>query len=100
MERVIRVRGGGRDENDDPIAAYETPLRAIAVAPGSSPSNKDRGRNGETVAFTVFFYPVPDLREGDKLRVRGKLMDTIINDWQSPYTGRRGLEVLCSRGEG
>lgn len=96
----MRIRGGGRDDNDDPILPSEAPLRAIAVAPGSSPSNKDRGRNGETVAFTVYFYPVPDLREGDQLRVRGKLMETVILDWQSPYTGRRGLEVLCSRGEG
>lgn len=100
MERVILVRGGGRDENDDPIPGSETVLMAQAVAPGSSPGNKDRGRNGDRVAYTVFFYPSPDLQEGDKLRVRGKIMDTVIQDWRSPYTNRMGLEVLCSRGEG
>ncbi|UZT28696.1 head-to-tail adaptor [Nocardia phage NS-I] len=101
MERVIRVRGGGRDENDDPIPPEpDKALMASAVAPGSSPGNKDRGRNGERVAYTVLFHTVPDLREGDQLRVRGKLMDTVILDWRSPYTNRKGLEVLCSAGEG
>ena len=75
MERVIRVRGGGRDENDDPIPGSETVLMAQAVAPGSSPGNKDRGRNGAKVAFTVYFFPAKDLREGDKLRVRGTVGD-------------------------
>ena len=100
MERVIRVRGGGRDENDDPIPGSETVLMAQAVAPGSSPGNKDRGRNGAKVAFTVYFFPAKDLREGDKLRVRGTLCDIVVQDWRSPYSGRQGLEVLCSSGKG
>mgnify|MGYP003553680702 FL=1 len=99
MERVIRVRGGGRDENDDPIPGSETVLMAQAVAPGSSPGNKDRGRNGAKVAFTVYFFPAKDLREGDKLRVRGTLCDIVVQDWRSPHSGRRGLEVFCSSGK-
>lgn len=101
MERVIRVRGAGRDENDDPIpAGPDKTLMAHAVAPGSSPGNKDRGRNGERVAYTVYFCPPADVREGDQLKVRDKLLDIVILDWRSPYSGRRGQEILCSAGEG
>ncbi|AWY06510.1 head-to-tail connector complex protein [Gordonia phage Trine] len=101
MEYVTRVRAAGRDENDDPIpGGGETQLRAMAVFPGSSSLNADRGRNGRQVAYTVHFYPAVDLQEGDRLRVRGVLCDTIINDWRSPRTGRRLQEVLCSEGKG
>lgn len=100
MERVTRVRGATRDDNDDPIPGAETALMAVAVRPGSTLGNRDRGRNGENVAYTVFFWPPADLKDGDKLRVRGDLCDTVVLDWVSPYTGRRGLEVLCSTGKG
>lgn len=100
MERVTRVRGAGRDKYDDPIPGSDKIIMATAVAPGSGPINKDRGRNGKAVAYTVYFYPVPDLQDGDKLRVRGRLMDIVIQDWRSPFTGRQGLEVLCTSGEG
>jgi hypothetical protein len=101
MERVTRVRGARRDENDDPVPPEpDKTLWASAVAPGASTNNKDRGRNGAKVAFTVYFFPAKDLREGDKLRVRGTLCDIVVQDWRSPYSGRRGLEVFCSSGKG
>lgn len=100
MERVTRVRSATRDENDDPVAGSEAPLYAVAVSPGSSANNKDRGRNGNKVAYTLFFWGATDLVDGDKIRVRGSLCETVILDWRSPYTGRQGLEVLASVGVG
>lgn len=100
MESVERIRGATRDENDAPVPGTSVPLFALAVSPGSSLANKDRGRNGAKVAYTVYFWPAADLQDGDKIKVRGTTCDVVILDWRSPYTGRRGLEVLCSAGRG
>ena len=100
MERVTRVRGAGRTEDDAPTEGTETVLRATAVSPGSSAGNKDRGRNGRKVAYTAYFYPPVDLTDDDKLEVRGTTCDLVVLDWRSPYSGRKGLEVLCTAGEG
>lgn len=100
MERVTRVRGAYRDDNDDPVPGSEIPLMAAAIRPGSTFANRDRGRNGQNVAYTAYFWPRADLRDGDKLIVRGDLCDIVVLDWISPYTGRHGHEVLCSTGEG
>lgn len=100
MERVVRVRGAGRDDNDEPVAGTSKDLYAVAVSPGASTRNADRGRNGRRVSYTVYFWPAADLQEGDLLRVRGDLCETVVQDWRSPWTGRRGHEVLCSAGKG
>lgn len=100
MESVIRVRGATRDDNDDPVPGSSVPLRAVAVSPGTAAGNKDRGRNGQSVKYTAYFWGHTDLQDGDKLQVRNTLCDTVILDWVSPYTGRKGFEVLCSVGEG
>lgn len=107
MERVTLVPGAHRDENDDPMpTGPEVHLWAASVAPGSSAGNRDRGRDGRNVAYTVTFWPVPgqplpELDDGvDRLRVRGTLCAIVVQDWRSPYTGRRGLEVLCTAGKG
>jgi len=105
MERVDLLRGPSRNADNDPIPSAETPLWAVAVAPGSSEGNKDRGRNGKRVAYTVHFWPVPgqplpEFQDEDELRVRGTVCSIVVQDWRSPYTGRRGLEVLCSAGKG
>lgn len=101
MESVIRIRGAELDENQDlTTPASEVPIYATAISPGSSASNQARGRSGERVAYTAFFFPPVDLRDGDKLRIRGTVCNTVILDWRSPYSGRRGQEVLCSVGKG
>lgn len=101
MERVIRIRGVELDENQDPTApSSEVVIHASAISPGSSANNQARGRSGERVAYTAFFYPPVDLQDGDKLRIRGTVCNTVILDWRSPYSGRRGQEVLCSVGKG
>lgn len=102
METVTRVRisPGGRDDNDDPVASVESesPLAAMAVAPGATSENADRGRDGETVEFTVYFIGAVDLTDDDDLIVRGQRCHVRVRDWRSAYgTGRRGLEVLASR---
>ncbi|MFV8177019.1 hypothetical protein ACNQQN_00040 [Mycobacteroides chelonae] len=62
---------------------------------GASP---ERARSGEDIACTVYFNPGTDLNNSDELTVRGKRYPIIVNDWM--LSGRGGLEVLCSRGQG
>lgn len=100
MESVDRIRGATRDTNDAPIPGATVPLIAVAVSPGSSLANRDKGRNGAKVAYTVYFWPSKDLQDGDKIKVRGVTCDIAVLDWRSPYTGRQGQEVLCSAGRG
>lgn len=100
MERVIRVRGATRDENDAPVPGSEISLRSIAIRPGATLNNREMGRNGSKVNYTVFFWGKTDIKDGDKLRVRGQLFEIAVLDWRSPHTGRRGFEVLCSLGKG
>lgn len=105
MEKVTKLVGPGRDENDDPIPESEVPLWAAAVRPGSTEGNKDRGRDGKKIAYTVFFWPVPGqplptFSETDRLEVRGDECSIVVLDWRSPHTNRMGLEVLCSAGRG
>ncbi|MBE5514373.1 hypothetical protein [Mycobacteroides abscessus] len=102
-EQVIRHRGAGRDENGQLTQATETTLIAISVAPGSGSQSgqghrQERARSGEDIACTVYFNPGTDLINSDELTVRGKRYPIIVNDWM--LSGRGGLEVLCSRGQG
>lgn len=103
-EQVIRHRGGGRDENGELIGTTDSTLTAIAVAPSSSSglsggSNRiERGRTGEDLAWTVYFNPGTDVVDDDELTVRGRRFRIIVNDWH--LSGRGGLEVLCTRGQG
>ncbi|SHP61890.1 Uncharacterised protein [Mycobacteroides abscessus subsp. bolletii] len=102
-EQVIRHRGAGRDENGQLTQATDTTLIAISVAPGSGSQTgqghrHERARSGEDIACTVYFNPGTDLINSDELTVRGKRYPIIVNDWI--LSGRGGLEVLCSRGQG
>lgn len=102
-EQVIRHRGAGRDENGQLIPATDTTLTAIAVAHGSGSQSgqghrQDRARSGEDIACTVYFNPGADLINSDELTVRGKRYPIIVNDWM--LSGRGGLEVQCTRGQG
>ena len=101
MERVTRVRGARRDENDDPVPPEpDKTLWASAVAPGASTNNKDRGRNGAKVAFTVYFFRPRISVRGDKLRVRGTLCDIVVQDWRSPHSAAGALRSSASSGKG
>lgn len=100
MEQVTRHRGGGRDENSELTPTSDAPLLALAVAPGGGSEYTERGRNGETVACTVYFAKGVDVVNGDELTVRGERFGVVVNDWRSPWTSRGGLEVLCTRGQG
>ncbi|SKS24723.1 Uncharacterised protein [Mycobacteroides abscessus subsp. bolletii] len=102
-EQVIRHRGGGRDENGQLTPATDTTLTAIAVAPGSGSQTgqghrQERARSGEDIACTVYFNSGTDLINSDELTVRGNRYPIIVNDWI--LSGRGGLEVLCTRGQG
>jgi hypothetical protein len=75
-------------------------LTAIAVAPGAGSERLARAREGEDIAYTVYFPRGTDLVNADELTVRGQRFRIIVNDWRSPWTPRGGLEVLCTRGQG
>ncbi|CAM3038772.1 hypothetical protein [Skermania piniformis] len=92
---------GGVDDLDDPAPwTGPAPLRARAVEPGPPRDRAIRGRNGETIAWTVYFLPAPDLTGEDELVVRGDRCRVQILDWRSPYTTRTGLVALCTLGRG
>jgi hypothetical protein len=97
-EQVVRHRGGGRDEDGAWIAATDTPLAAMFVAPGTGSQFAERARDGESTAFTVYFQPGTDVVSSDELTVRGNRFSVIVNDWTT--AGRGGLEVLCTRSQG
>lgn len=97
-ETVIRHRGGGRNEDGEWIPAEATPLIATAVAPGAGSERIARQRQGEDIAFTVYFPAGTDLINSDELTVRGNRFRIIVNHWQ--FGGRGGVEALCTRGQG
>jgi hypothetical protein len=99
-ETVTRHRGGGRDEDGQLIAATDAALTAIAVAPGAGSEFAERAREGESTAYTVYFPTGTDVVNSDEMTVRGERFGLIVNDWRSPWTGRGGLEVLCTRSQG
>lgn len=99
-ETVIRHRGGGMDGDGNPIPSTDIPLEATAVAPGATAEYLDRGRNGQRVEYSVYFYPAVDLVNDDELTVRGDRYLMQVEQWRSPRTRRTGTVALCSRGEG
>ncbi|MEU1526359.1 hypothetical protein ABZ413_29600 [Nocardia rhamnosiphila] len=99
-ETVIRHRGGGMDGDGNPIPSTDDPLSARAVAPGATAEYVDRGRDGERVECTVYFYPAVDLGNSDELTVRGVRYRMQVEQWRSPYTSRTATVALCSAGRG
>jgi hypothetical protein len=97
-EQVIRHRGAGRDENGQLTPETNAPLTPIAIAPGGGSAFVERSRDGESTAFTVYFPPKTDVINSDELTVRGQRFSVIVNGWS--LSGRGGLEVLCTRGQG
>ncbi|VFA94770.1 hypothetical protein [Nocardia farcinica] len=99
---VIRHRGGGFDDDGDPIPSTDTELHALGVAPGANPSNIDRGRNGQRVECSVYFSPAVDLTGADELTVDGERYQIAVEQWRprADRSGRTGTVALCSRGEG
>lgn len=97
---MIRHRGGGYDNDGNPIPSANEPLKANAVAPGATEEYLDRGRNGQRVEFSVYFQPAADLVNSDELTVRGDRYLVQVEQWRSPRTSRTGTVALCTRGEG
>ncbi|MBF6326770.1 hypothetical protein IU451_30195 [Nocardia cyriacigeorgica] len=103
MIAVIRHRGGGMDDDGNPIPSTDTELAALAVAPGANPDYLDRGRNGQRVECSVYFSPAVDLVGTDELTVDGQRYWIAVEQWRprADRPGRRtGTLALCSRGEG
>lgn len=99
-ETVIRHRGGGMDDNNNPVPWVDHPLEVRAVAPGATAEYIGRGRNGDRVEYSIFTTPAVDITNDDELTVRGRRFLVQVEDWRSPYTSRTGTVVLCSSGEG
>jgi hypothetical protein len=100
-EPVTRHRGGGFDDDDDPIPYVDAPLTAYAVAPGATAEYIARGRNGARIEYSVYFIPPVDLVDTDQMTVRGGRFDVQVEQWISPYVpSHAGTVALCTRGEG
>ncbi|MGW5377443.1 hypothetical protein ACWESM_18555 [Nocardia sp. NPDC003999] len=99
---VIRHRGGGYDDDGNPIPWVDHPLEADAVAPGPGSPYADRARDGETVARVVYFRPAVDLTERDELTVDGRRYRLEVDQWR-PRRGRAsrtGTVAICTAREG
>jgi hypothetical protein len=99
-EPVTRWRGGGFDRDNNPVAWTSSALTAFAVAPGATEEYKDRGRNGDTVEYTVYFRPAVDLVNDDEMTVRGDRFAVQVEQWVSPYSSFTGTVALCTSGRG
>lgn len=99
-ETVIRHRGGGMDDDGNPVPWEDDPIIARAVAPGATVEYLDRGRNGSRVECSVYFVPAVDLVNADELTVRGERYLVQVEQWRSPRTSRTGTVALCSAGVG
>ncbi|MGA5467172.1 hypothetical protein [Mycobacterium sp. NPDC050041] len=97
-EQVIRHRGGGRDENSELTPATDDPLTPIVIAPGGGSEFVERGRDGESTAYTVYLPLGTDIKNTDELTVREQRFSIVVNDWN--VSGRGVVEVLCNRGQG
>lgn len=100
---VVRHRGGGFDDDGNPIPSADAELVALVVAPGAAPAYLDRGRNGQTVSVSVYFRPAVDLKNDDELTVDGVRYQIEVQQWRPRRSGsarRAGTLALCSTGEG
>lgn len=99
-ETVTRHRGGGYDNDGNPVPWEDAELVARGVEPGATVEYLDRGRDGQRVECSVYFSPAVDLTGADQLTVRGERYFVQVDQWR-PRRGRRtGTVALCSRGEG
>ncbi|MCQ4119882.1 hypothetical protein [Rhodococcus tibetensis] len=103
-EKVHRVRALAYDENNDPLPDTGGPpfeLTARGVEPGASEGFEEYGRNGEEIAYTVYFTKAVDLTNDDDLIVRGDRYGVRVADWRSAFgTGRRAMVVFATLSRG
>jgi len=99
---VIRHRGGGQDDDGNPIPWVDHPLEANGIAPAAGTFYAERARDGERLERVVYFRPPVDLTGDDELTVDGKRYRIQVEPWM-PRRGRAsrgGTVALCERGEG
>lgn len=99
---VIRHRGGGKDDNDNPVPWTDHPLEAVEVEPGEGSEYVQRARDGESIECVVYFRPAVDLTGRDELTVDGERYKVRVGQWR-PRRGRAsraGTVAYCVRGEG
>ncbi|MDV6267073.1 hypothetical protein [Rhodococcus globerulus] len=98
----VRISPGGFDDYENPIPSDEvrSPIKYLEIAPGATAEYRDLGRNGETIAWTVFVPLTVDLTNDDLLEIDGVDYGIRIQQWKSRRTKRGGLVVLASRTTG
>lgn len=102
-------RGPRYDRKGNTIDGGDVQVRADGIAPGAASRWAESVRNGRSIAYTVFIKGDPVNEAGqpvtiapaDLVTIRGdRKLTILINDWRSPYTRRKGLEIIALGGVG
>ena len=100
-ETVTVTSQTGYDSNANPIPpGGSVTLPALAVAPGNTTQSFVVGGEAEAVDFTVYLELGSPINDDDEINVRGNPYRARIKQWVSPWTGRGGIEVLCTSASG
>jgi hypothetical protein len=92
----ISASAAGWDSDGNPIPTGATiAVEALAIAPGNTSLTINTGELDEA-DYTVYLPLGSPITDDDLMTVRGKVCNTRVKEWRSPWTGRGGLEVLCS----
>lgn len=102
-ETVTVTPNSGFDSDGNPIGNGEpVVLTAIAVAPGNTTATFGAGGDLDQADFTVYLN-LSDrafIADDDQITVRGRTCRARVRVWESPRTGRGGLEVLATSATG
>ncbi|UOK18005.1 head-to-tail stopper [Gordonia phage Santhid] len=108
-EPIIVHRGPRYDRFGNTIDGGDVTVRGV-VAPGAASRWAESVRDGRSIAYTVFITGQPrDIATGDVVTITPEDLVTIrdarelsivVNDWRSPWTARRGLELVALGGVG
>lgn len=104
-ETVVRLRptaGTDRYGNPEPDwgDADAADIDGCVLAPRLDPEDRDQGRQGVVIGWTVYAPHGGDILATDRLRIRGDdhEVDGEPGDWRSPFTCHgEGLEVQTRR---
>lgn len=109
-EPVIVHRGPRYDRFGNTIdGGGDVTVRGV-VAPGAASRWAESVRDGRSIAYTVFIPGRPvDIATGDTVEIspedlvtirEARELSIVVNDWRSPWTARRGLELVALGGVG